>query len=63
MTRLKELSKETGFKEPDELTKFLFVIHNTDSKVREYLIDQRGPNKDMLRIFANGKICRKHGQN
>ena len=34
MTRLKELSKETGFKEPDELTKFLFVIHNTDSKVR-----------------------------
>ena len=40
MTRLKELSKETGFKEPDELTKFLFVIHNTDSKVREYLIDK-----------------------
>ena len=33
MTRLKELSKETGFKEPDELTKFLFVIHNTDSKM------------------------------
>ena len=40
MTKLKELSKETGFKEPDELTKFLFVIHNTDSKVREYLIDK-----------------------
>ena len=56
MTKLKELSKETGFKEPDELTKFLFVIHNTDSKVREYLID-----KDMHRIFANGNICRKHG--
>ena len=40
MTRLKELSKETGFKEPDELTKFLFVIYNTDSKVKEYLIDK-----------------------
>ena len=39
MTKLKELSKETGFKEPDELTKFLIVIHNTDSKVREYLLD------------------------
>ena len=45
MTRLKELSKETGFKEPDELTKFLFVIHNTDSKVREYLIDKGDPSK------------------
>ena len=45
MTKLKELSKETGFKEPDELTKFLFVIHNTDSKVREYLIDKGDPSK------------------
>ena len=45
MTKLKELSKETGFKEPDELTKFLFVIHNTDSKVREYLIDKGDPTK------------------
>ena len=45
MTKLKELSKETGFKEPDELTKFLFVIHNTDIKVREYLIDKGDPTK------------------
>ena len=45
MTKLKKLSKETGFKEPDELTKFLFVIHNTDSKVREYLIDKGDPTK------------------
>ena len=60
MTKLKELSKETGLKEPDELTKFLFVIHNTDSKVRvSYRL--RRPIKDMHRIFANGKICRKHG--
>ena len=33
MTRLKDLSKDTGFKEPDKLVKFLFVIHNTDTKV------------------------------
>ena len=45
MTKLKDLSKETGFKEPYELTKFLFVIHNTDSKVREYLIDKGDPTK------------------
>ena len=44
MTKLRELSKETGFKEPDELSKFLFVIHNTDTKVREYLIDKGNPN-------------------
>ena len=43
MTRLKDLSKDTGFKEPEELVKFLFVIHNTDTKVREYLIDKGKP--------------------
>ena len=51
MTKLKELSKETGFKEPDELTKFLFVIHNTDSKVREYLIDKEGDPSKTCREF------------
>ena len=44
MTKLKELSKDTGFKETDELAKFLFVIHNTDTKVREYLIDKGNPS-------------------
>ena len=52
MTKLKELSKETGFKEPDELTKFLFVIHNTDSKVREYLIDKGDPTKTCTEFLA-----------
>ena len=52
MTRLKNLSKETGFKEPDELTKFLFVIHNTDSKVREYLIDKGDPTKTCTEFLA-----------
>ena len=52
MTKLKELSKETGFKEPDELTKFLFVIHNTDSKVREYLIDKGDPSKTCTEFLA-----------
>ena len=52
MTRLKELSKETGFKEPDELTKFLFVIHNTDSKVREYLIDKGDPSNTCTEFLA-----------
>ena len=52
ITRLKELSKETGFKEPDELTKFLFVIHNTDSKVREYLIDKGDPTKTCTEFLA-----------
>ena len=62
MSKLKELSKETGFKETDELTKFLFVIHNTDTKVREYLIDKGDPQEYMPRILANGKKCRVNGQ-
>ena len=45
MTRIKELVKEGGFKEKDEVIKFLFVIHNTDPKVREYLIDKGDPAK------------------
>ena len=52
MTKLRELSKETGFKESDELTKFLFVIHNTDSKVREYLIDKGDPSKTCTEFLA-----------
>ena len=52
MTKLRELSKETGFKEPDELTKFLFVIHNIDSKVREYLIDKGDPRKTCTEFLA-----------
>ena len=45
MTRIKELVKEGGFKKKDEVIKFLFVIHNTDPKVREYLIDKGDPAK------------------
>ena len=45
MTRIKELIREGGFKEKDEVIKFLFVIHNTDPKVREYLIDKGDPAK------------------
>ena len=43
MSKLKDLSKDTGFKEPEELVKFLFVINNTNTKVREYLIDKGKP--------------------
>ena len=45
MTRIKELIAEDRFKEKDEVIKLLFVIHNTDSKVREYLIDKLDPTK------------------
>ena len=45
MTRIKELVNEGGFTQKDEVTKFLFVIHNMDPKVREYLIDKGDPKK------------------
>ena len=45
MTRIEELVREGGFKEKDEVIKFFFVIHNTDHKVREYLIDKGDPTK------------------
>ena len=45
MTRIKELIGEGGFKEKDEVIKFLSVIHNIDPKVRDYLIDKGDPTK------------------
>ena len=45
MTRIKELAKEGGFTQQEEIVKFLFVIHNTDPKVRDYLIDKGDPAK------------------
>ena len=43
MQKFRDIAKETEFKEKDELVKFLFIIHNTDQKVREYLIDKAEP--------------------
>ena len=49
MQKLKEIAKETGFRADvkDELIKFLFVIHNTDQKVREYLLDKADPEENL----------------
>ena len=55
MQKLKEIAQETGFRPNvrDELIKFLFVTHNTDQKVREYLLDKADPEKtcqDFLKL-------------
>ena len=47
MQRLRDIARETEFKEKDELVKFLFIIHNTDQKVREYLIDKADPGASL----------------
>ena len=38
MTRLKELSKETGFKEPDELTKIFYLSSITQTRKLESIL-------------------------
>ena len=55
MQKLKEIALETGFRPAvrDELIKFLFVTHNTDQKVRVYLLDKADPEKtcqDFLKL-------------
>ena len=52
MMRLKELVREGRFKEKDEVIKFLFMIHNIDPKVRDYLINKGDPTKTCS-IFLN----------
>ena len=44
MMRIKELV-ESGFKKNDEVIKFLFMIHNTDHKVRDFLVDKGDQTK------------------
>ena len=55
MQKLKQIAKERGLRADikDELIKFLFVTHNTDQKVREYLLDKADPEKtcqDFLKL-------------
>ena len=45
MMRIKELTGKGGFKQKDEVIKILFLIHNTDPKVREYIIAKGDPTK------------------
>ena len=45
MSKIRELTNESGFTSKEELIKFLFLTQNTNAKVREYLIDKGGPTK------------------
>ena len=44
-SKIRELTDESGLTSKEELIKFLFITHNTNAKVREYLIDKRDPTK------------------
>ena len=59
MQKLKEIAQETGFRPAvrDELIKFLFVTHNTDQKVREYLLDKADPEKNMSGFLKVSQDC------
>ena len=40
MQKIKDVVEECGFDNKEEITKLIFLIHNTDTHVREYLIDK-----------------------
>ena len=52
MMRIKELVGEGGFRKKDEVIKFLFVILNTNPKVREYLVDKGDPTNTTKVTFS-----------
>ena len=60
MTRLKELAAEGGFSNQDEIVKFLFLIHNTNQKVREYLIDKADPSKTVHEFLTMARTVESH---
>ena len=62
MTRIKELAKEGGFTNQEEITKFLFLIHNKNTKVREYLIDKAEPSKTSYEFLVLAKTIESQTQ-
>ena len=62
MTRIKELAKEGGFTNQEEIIKFLFLIHNNNTKVREYLIDKAEPNKTSYDFLVLAKTIESQTQ-
>ena len=62
MTRIKELAKEGGFTNQEEIIKFLFLIHNNNTKVREYLIDKAEPSKTSYDFLVLAKTIESQTQ-
>ena len=62
MTRIKELAKEGGFTNQEEIIKFLFLIHNNNTKVREYLIDKADPTKTSYDFLVLAKTIESQTQ-
>ena len=60
MTRLKELAAEGGFTKQDEIVKFLFLIHNTNQKVRESLINKAEPSKTLHEFLTMARTVESH---
>ena len=62
MTRIKELAKEGGFTNQEEIIRFLFLIHNNNTKVREYLIDKAEPTKTSYDFLVLAKTIESQTQ-
>ena len=62
MARIKELAKEGGFTNQEEIIKFLFLIHNNNTKVREYLIDKAEPTKTSYDFLVLAKTIESQTQ-
>ena len=62
MTRIKDLATEGGFTNQEEIIKFLFLIHNNNTKVREYLIDKADPTKSSYDFLVLAKTIESQSQ-
>ena len=61
MTKIKELAKG-GFTNQEKIIKFLFLIHNNNTKVREYLIDKAEPSKTSYDFLVLAKTIQSQTQ-
>ena len=48
LNKLKDVATECSFSNKEEVTKFLFLIHNTSERVKDYLTEQMKPENTLM---------------
>ena len=55
LNKLKDVAADCSCSNKDEVIKFLFLIHNTNERVKDYLIEHRKPEKTLAIVLQLAK--------
>ena len=60
LNRLLDIASEFAFSNKDEVAKFLFMIHNANTRIKDELIKSMKPESMQQDIIAFVKICQEY---